>query len=804
MLTRRRLLLVILLVAGAVIAWKGWSFLNGLENSGLPQREGEATLPALDAAVTIRFDAFGVPYLRADSVDDVARALGWVHANDRFAQMELNRRIATGRLSEVVGRAGLEMDRRMLTLQVSAIAEKALAAASAETLRLLEAYSAGVNAWLQQRGDDLQPLFYLTGLEPEPWTPLDSMCVPSLLAVSLSFVEKRAEEERYQILRELGGDALVDWVGEEVEVPAGLMEVPYVREAVAASAAGRARADDGGAREGGGFTAGDGGLRGSNNWVVGSNHSANGAPLIANDPHLQLRLPAIWYQVHLDAPGLRVAGMSVPGTPGVLLGHNDHLAWAFTNVMLDDNDLFFEQLDEKGTQVRRGDAWLPLRVQEVEIAVKDAAPQQLTLHTSDLGPLLPADPARGLPARSLAWAAHHIGDPLAPFLDLARATTLEEAVAAAGRFHSPAQNILIGHADGSIGWTLFGRQPQRKRGRGRIPVPGWDLEYGWNGLLGAEHNPRILRPAQDYLVSANAKVRGHDADLVCDYDTSFRDDRLHQLLHHTPLTDGVPPWTPESLAALQTDDLDLYADVLLRTLPASAEGVAGEALAALHAWDRRDRLSGMPALFWSFERALWQACFADELEHHRLETPSTFLQRPKLLRLLRGEMRHDWFDDVRTAEHEDREQILHTALTRAWQQVQDSYGSDPQDWRYGEDLHHLTLPHHLDAVPLLGSRFTRGPFPMPGSPTTVNGLGGVAKDWRQIVWGPSMRAVWVSGDWDHSRAVLPGGQSGHFQDPHYDDQIPLYLDGATRQVPWSDTAIEEATRSVLRLNSDSP
>ncbi len=783
----RKVLGWVLVLALFVGGWKGISIYRGLLKLGLPQHGGEVPLVGLMGDVEVQFDEWGVPYLSAASLEDLVRAMGWVHANDRFAQMELNRRVASGRLAEVIGEAGLEMDRTMIELQVRSIAEGAVAGMRPDSLELLKVYADGVNAWLQQRGEDLQPLFQLTGLEPEPWTPTDSMCVPAMLAVSLSFINKRVEEERYLVLRELGADAALDWVGEDVPIPDGLLELPYEplweegREDPPAVPSG------------------------SNNWAVSGALTEHGSALVANDPHLGLRLPSIWYQVHLRCPQLEVAGMSIAGVPGVVLGHNQHLAWAFTNVMMDDHDLLFEQISGDGAQVLRGDQWVNLFEKRNVIKVKGEADVELTTFSTELGPMLPADPESGLPPRTLLWSAYHLSDPLTPFLNLARAKTIEQAITAAGQYQAPAQNIVIGHTDGTVAWTLFGRPPARPREMGRLPSPAWDSTYYWDGLADADANPRILPGERDTIITANALMEGKGETLQADYDTPFRAKRIAELLEEGPeLADSngeSPKWTPSTLAAPQNDVQDAYALHLLSVLPAElGNSTADRLLSKLREWDGVNRVEGRAAFFWLFERQLFQHIFGDELKHHHIPMPWTFLQRQKMLRVLNGEAKHNWIDDITTPDQkESLADIIRAALTAAFNEGLDQFGEDIDQWAYGRDLHHWTLPHHLDAVPILGGQFTRGPFAIAGSPTSVNAMGGATSDWKKVVWGPSMRVVWDTGNWDNSRAVLPGGQSGHFNHPNYDDQLPLYLEGKTRAVPWSPRAIDAAAVTVIFL-----
>jgi penicillin amidase len=531
---------------------------------------------------------------------------------------------------------------------------------------------------------------------------------------------------------------------------------------------------------------------GSNNWIVGASRSASGSPLVANDPHLALRLPGTWFQVLLRAPDYEVAGMTLPGVPGVVIGRSAHLAWAMTNVMLDDHDLFFEELDPSGNQVRRGATWQPLTSERVTVRVKGQADVPIVLRSTDRGPLLEADAARGLPARSLAWTAYEPADPLAALLALARARRVDEVPAAIAPYACPAQNLLVADREGGLLQTILGRLPRRRAGDGRFPSPGWDPAFGWDGLRPQSDNPIRRAPADDLLWTANHDTWGSErpAYLVSDFDTPHRARRIRELL------DDRRDWTPEGLGRIQTDVTSLYARDVVAALAGDYPGEAGEAYRALAAWDGAMAPRGAATLFLLAERELRRAIFADEATVHHL---APFDSRERLLGVLQGRIDPVLFDDATTPSVETRAATIAGALAAAWREGQRRFGADLASWPYAE-LHALTLAHPLGAVPLLGRWLDRGPLPLPGSATTVEAFGAVWRDDRQaVVYGASMRWVTDLARPDATRAVLPSGQSGHPGDPHYDDQLRLYLDGATRPVVWTPEAIARASVATLRL-----
>ena len=747
--------LAAVLLAAAAFAW--------LSSSGRPRREGRFALPGLAAEVEVDFDRFAVPTIRARSALDAAAALGWLHANDRLFQMELTRRAARGRLAELFGARALGFDRRVRRLGFPAAIERLLGTASPETRELLDAYARGVDAWVAARGTGLPPEFRLLGKRPEPWRAADSVAVIFVMARMLSPVAEPSEDDAFRFLRAFGAERTRELLGapEAVvfdEIVALARELPARPEELDRRA------------EGAGL--------GSNNWAVAPALSASGRALVANDPHLGLGLPNVWYSAALDAPDYRAVGMTLPGAPGVVLGRGPRLAWGCTNLYLDDVDVFAERLDESGTKVRRGERWLPISVRHDTIRVEDGSEVAVEVRATERGPLLDAEPEHGLPARSVAWVGWEAGDQLGTFVALARARTVEEVPAAIAGFSFPAQNLVAADADGHLIWTPLGRAPRRFGWDGRLPAPGWREDVGWSGLVPAAENPVLRDPEAGLLATANSFLPVTQPEwFEGDFDTPFRMERIREALA------ARAGWTVAELGALQHDIVSHWARRLVALVGTGFTGDAGRAAGALAAWDGTMAVRGPAALFALAERELLRAAFEDEAARAGLPRFGT---RWRLLRLLEGRMSPDWFDDVATPAREDRGAILARALEAAWREGAARWGDDVASWPYGS-IHTLTLDHPLGSLPGLGRWWNRGPFPLPGSATTLFALGG---PWRgaaiDVAYGPSMRFVTDAGDPAATTGVLPGGQSGHPADPHYADQLPVFLAGGTLPLPWPD------------------
>ncbi len=771
----RFVLVVVLVTTALLVAGFYW-----LKSRGLPQRAGAAALAGLTAPVDVRWDRWAMPYVEAKSAADATTALGWLHANDRLFQMEISRRAAAGRLSELFGERALSFDKKVRRLRIYTSAEKLVQAASPESRELLAAYARGVNSWIEAHEGNLPPEFRLLGARPEVWQPADSMGIVFLMARQLSAIFEPNEEELMGFLRELGADRARELAGTPQaqvfdEVKRLADETPAAGEAAAANP------------EGSGL--------GSNNWAVAPGRSASRSALVANDPHLGLGLPGVWYQASLRSPDYEASGMTIPGVPGVVLGRSAHLAWAMTNLYVDDVDLFVERLDVTGTKVQRGDEFVPIAVESATVRLEDGEEVSFEIRSTDRGPLLEPDPIHGLPARSVAWSGYEPADQLLALMNLARAKSIAEVPAAVAPYSFPPQNLVVGDRDGHILWTPIGRAPNRFGWDGRFPAPGWKSEVGWAGLLPAADNPVLIDPPAEAIVTANSFLPVPlPAWFQGEFDTPFRADRIRELL--TMKND----WTPATLAAVQGDATSLWARWLVARLAGDHGGDAAKAWVALKGWDGEMGERGAPALFALVERQLQRIVFQDEATAANL---ARFGTRWRLIRLFDGEMSADWFDDVSTPSKEDRAAAVEEALAAAWQEGSKRWGVDVAQWPYAA-IHNLQLDHTLSSAPLVGRSFSRGPFPLPGSSTTVLAFGGPwVGDALDVDYGASMRLVNDLGDADRAVSILPGGQSGHPWDPHYADQLPLYLRLETRPVPWTDGAIERATVSRLKLTPGS-
>ncbi len=787
--------------AAGVVAW--------LAFASLPRLDGELRLAGLAAPVTIARDALGVPLIEAASERDAAFALGFVHAQDRLWQMEMSRRIGAGRLAEVVGEPGLGTDRFMRLLGLYRAAEAALAHLSPEAIARLEAYAAGVNALIVDRHRPLPPEFLLLRHRPEPWRPADSLVLVKTMALSL--VESwRHELTRASLLAHVPEAALADlWPPPRpgsvttlaiAAAATGRAEAPAdpATAAAAAPIAGMAEA----------LLAGLPGIgetgQGSNIWAVAGAHTASGAALLANDPHLSAGTPAHWYLAAIRTPAGLVQGATLPALPVMVIGRNETIAWGFTNTAGDTEDLFVERLDPADPERYLTPAGsVPFAVREEIIAVKGREPVVVRVRATRNGPVLSdflpnaAAAAGEGHVLALRWTALEPEDTtLEAGIALARATGWRDFTAAVDRFTSPTQNAFYADRSGSIGVRLAGRLPVRSRGSGRLPVPGWTGDHDWQGLLPAAANPAGRDPGAGYLLNANNRLVGDDFPhlVTSDWNDDLRARRIDRVLRDAVAADTA--LDVEAMRELQRDRRSMLAlDFLplLRAVPAG-DARSADILAALAAWDgTSDGERPEPLVFQAWYRAMVRHVLEDELGPGF--TAYQGIRASAMRHIL--DAAPQWCDDVRTpARVESCADMARLALATALAELTAAHGPDWRRWRWGEASRVRMAHRPLDAVWGLRRLFSLA-APGGGDAGTVDVARYAASDPYATVMAASLRLVADLAEPNVLHAILPAGQSGHPLSPHFADQKAAWRAGHLHRIAVADDAREH--RHILTL-----
>ncbi|MBY0330733.1 MAG: penicillin acylase family protein [Acetobacteraceae bacterium] len=764
--------------------------LAGMLRGTLPPEEETLTLAALENPVSISLDAHGIPRIAAGSEHDAAVALGVLHARDRMFQMEVMRRGAQGRLAEVAGPAALRADRFVRTLGLARRAEEDLAALPAGTRALLEAYAAGVNAWIAARGRLAAPEFLALGA-PEPWRPEHSLLWAKVMGLWLS-VGWRDELARERLAAAGLAEARIAelWPADETAGRPDLA-IPEVRGAAVVDPALWARL----AAALPGFPQDPGALPGSasNAWVVASARSESGAPLLATDPHLGFQAPVLWYLVRIDLPGGRMrAGATSPGVPLIVLGRNESVAWSFTTTHSDTQDLFVERL--AGTDAyETPEGPRPFAVREEAIRVRGRdAPEILRVRETRHGPVLSdlAELARAAPGTVVAAAMANLApnDTAAPgLLAVNRARDLDEVRAAAALISSPPQNLLAADRAGRIALYLTGRTPVRRAGDGSRPARGWDGSQDWTGFVPFEDMPHVEDPPSGALVNANNRVAPEGGPFLGrEWPGDWRFRRIGELLGAAPQHDAA------GFAAMQMDTVSLLAralvmpaDAVLRRVPRPEGTAAARALDLLLAWDGNaapDRPE--PLIFAAWREAVLALAFAGAgvAEAARPAGTAEFLAF-----LLHPDGRGAWWCGG------DCAALAGRALVQAVDGLAATQGADPAAWRW-DALHVARFEHPLlRFVPILGP-LIRLEAPTGGDGETVNRGGyrdgGPGGGRFQHVHGAGLRLVADLADPDATLVIIATGQSGHPLSLHWGDLLEPWRGGGTLRLGREPDSVE--------------
>jgi len=761
----RRLFGYFILLPILVVGLSGLLWLH----SSLPPQERSWIVHGIAGPIKVTRDNVGVPTITAVNDSDAAFALGYVHAEDRLFQMDLQRHYGGGRLAEWFGPQAVGTDRMMRTLGLARAAGRQLAILPPEIQAALTAYAAGVNAYITDRRWALPPEYYLLRAEPEPWQPTDSLLWGKLMAWQLAGnyrselvraqIATRIKPEEMSILYpEYPKDAptvLGDLVPIYNALPIGdlLALTPMVEDPP----------------------------RASNNWVVGGAHTVSGKPLLANDPHLELSAPGVWYLARIVTAEHTIEGGTIAGAPIVLVGHNERIAWGATNTGSDVSDLFVEQLDPTdSTKYLTPDGAQPFVTRREIIEVRGAPPVELTVRETRHGPVLSdvTGPAQQIadPGYVLALQASYLMDgdrtPQA-FWELNRAGDWASFTRALATYGAPQQNFVYADVDGHIGFAAPGRVPTRAKGDGWLPMPGWTGDYDWTGFVPVESLPQTLDPPSGRIVTANNKIvpDSYAYFLGRDWDEPFRAQRIQALIDQRPQS-------LDTAAAIQRD---IYSPMAERLLPLMLEIAPGSvqarlALDRLQRWDRRmDRDKAEPLIFTAWLREFNRIVFADKLAGafddywslHPRAVESVLTAHP------------DWCDDRTTVVVETCPEQLGIALARALDDLTSAYGTDMDGWRWGR-AHAAEFDHPvLSRLPVLKSEFALS-LPTDGGVDTINRGASVVRNSAQPyrdVLGPALRMAVDMADIEHARFMVVPGQSGNPLSPHYADLLQPWRDG---------------------------
>ncbi|MCL2453898.1 MAG: penicillin acylase family protein [Micrococcales bacterium] len=814
----------------------------------LPTHAGELTISGLSDTVIVLRDARGVPTITASSAHDLFLAQGYTDAQDRFFLMDYRRRAASGTLSALVGPhdAVLHSDMVVRTMGWRQVAEQEWELLRPATRQHLQSYADGVNAYLAGRSArEVAVEYTVLGLRvpisaPKRWEPVDSLVWLKAMAwdLSSSFHDELSRAAAYQTLQDV---ALVDQLfpayPEDVNAPIlSTADVPITMYAaapesvdltsvpvLAALASTRENLDALPPLLGTGEGVG------SNSWAVSGRHTASGKPLLANDPHLAISQPGVWSQVGLrcaevsqDCP-FDVSGFSFAGFPGVIIGHNQTLAWGLTNLGADVTDFFVERV-VSGDGVLVDGVVRPMQVREETIEIAGADPVTIEVRTTGHGPIVsdvlgmdavsavPLGGGRGTYEVALAWTALEPGVTADAVFALSTAVDAADVQAAAAAFEVPSQNIVFATTDGHIGYQAPGRIPVRAHvvgaelpSDGTWPRPGWDSAYDWQGYVDPADMPRVLDPEEGFIVAANQAVTpaGVGPPLSRDWDYGYRSQRIRDLLLETIEQGGV---TVTDMERIAIDKHSAAADLLVPLLLEQdvGDGFDADGQALLRDWDRQMDADSAAAMYFA---AVWaevlMRTYSDELpEAFELSGDSRSVE---LIRQIIDSPDSRWWDDVSTPRVvENRDEVLSRALVNARRELTAQLGSAPTSWRWGT-LHRATPRHPVlggDDVPaLVRALVNPAPRSVGGGSSVVDATAwDAASGSYEVRSGPSARMVVDLSDLDSSTWVNLTGTSGHPASVHYSDQLAAWADGRSYPWPFTPAAVRADAELTLRLS----
>jgi penicillin G amidase len=772
------------------------TFLNWQGQQREAQIDGTLMTSGLTKPVEVLRDQWGVPHIYAQNNHDLFFAQGFVHAQDRLWQMELDRRLASGRLSEIFGETTLETDRATRTLGFRRLGVADLEHSSETGRQMLDAYVAGVNAVIESEEKRLPVECLLLRFRPDKWTPEDSMTWARLVF--------------WQMSRAWYGEIIrarvVEAVGEE---HARELDIRYPDENPVTLPHGiefnRISVD---------------GVQntplarnwGSNAWTVSGGNTQAGMPFVCNDMHLPITVPSVWYQNHLASDEINVTGVSMPGIPMVLAGHNTNIAWGLTVAYTDSEDVYIEQFDpdisdrylyegkwlqaESITETIQVNGWSKPHIEEVRITRHGPVISDVIGHTG-----------QKLALQSMALRKTRTGEAL---LALNQASNWETFTAAMALVDTPQLSVVYGDVQGNTGYWVTGKVPVRAKGYGLFPSPGWNGEYEWAGEIPFEKMPHAFNPAQGYIVSANHRIAAEDYlyYLGSDFMNGFRARRLIEMIEQRERLNA------DDFAAMQMDVTSIPGQIFVRCLE-GFESTDQKIQAALHkllSWDGQltpDTVGGTiyEVTMQMLIRKILEPKLGKELADHMMGLGWNPVLYPShefngrdtvaIFRML--ETPGSWWLEATGGRDRLLEQSLRDAVT--W--LEQELGEDVDGWQWGK-IHRLEYAHPLGRQEPLDITFNRGPYPIGGDADTPHQSGYMATEpYDNRLSSPSMRFIMDVSDWSRSRAILPMGQSGQVGTRHYDDLIEMYLQGEYFPMLWTRQEIEEHLEGRLILQSRS-
>ena len=792
----------------------GGIFYNMLSSS-LPQYSGKIATSKITSDIEVYRDSFAVPYIIAQTDEDVAFALGYLHAQERLFSMDLIRRAGEGRLSEILGEKVIPFDKMFRTVGIERNIKKNLNKYDPEVMNILQSYSDGVNEYLTERKGNYAIEFDVLGYQPERWKPIHSLIVIKMMAWELN-ISWWTDLSFAELIQKLGKEKVLEILPDYPENAPTIIAnnfkcLPSINSTLAET--------DKAFRQMMGWT---GTHIGSNNWVVNANKSLSGKPIIANDPHLAFSAPGKWYAAVIKSKTWNAAGVTLPGVPGVVIGKGENISWVLTNVMNDDADFYAEKLDTSKTKYFVDGQWQNLKIIKDTIRIKDGKDLVITIKETHRGPIISdihpfkfiynKDDEK-IPTISMQWSGNEFSDEMLAFYKINKAQNWNEFRDAVKYFGIPGQNFVYADMQGNIGYIMGARIPIRKSNNPTLVFDGTTSENDWNGFVPTEEIPFILNPAENFIASANNKAlkkfKYHISNL---WEPSSRIDRIRELLTLKQ------KHSANDFMKYQMDQVSPYVRTIVPYILKSFEGIKvndknlNTSIELLGKWDfEMNKYSQTPAIYSVFLKYLLKNIYYDEMGDD-LYNRFVFLANVPYRSLLQilEKPQSIWFDNRNSKKIETREEIIRKSLADALSYLEENFGKDLINWQWGR-MHKVTFKHAFSGnFSPLDEYINIGPYELGGDGTTLfNTEYPFAESIEEFamfrhnefdnVLGPSMRFIYDFANPDEFYLILTTGQSGNVMSDNYRDQSPLWLNGEYMKIRTDESSIRKNSNNLLKF-----
>lgn len=788
-------------------------FFYKMLSSTVPKYEGTIHSNKIISDIEIYRDSFAIPYIIAESDEDVAFALGYLHAQERLFIMDLIRRAGEGRLAEILGEKALPLDKMFRSVGIKRSILENYDKYDPNVMKILEAYSNGVNQYIQENSGKYSVEFDVLGYQPEKWKPLHSLIVIRMMGWELNLswwvdftyaelIEKFSKEKLLEILPDINEKNLQ-------KIPQSKVANALTKEFIQRNIAFR------------NLMGWSGSQVGSNNWAVNSSKSVFGKPIIANDPHLAFSAPGKWYAVVINSKKWKAAGVTLPGVPGIVIGKNENISWALTNLMNDDADYYYEKLDSSQQNYFLDGKWQPLTIIKDTIKIKNQKDFVYEIKQTHRGPIISEihpfsfiynESGKKYNAMSMKWLGNMFSDEMLAFLKINKAKNFNEFREALNYFALPGQNFVFADIDGNIGYVMGAKIPIRSQSASTIISDGTNSANDWKGIVSKDEMEVIFNPSENFFATANNNLfpnfKYHISNL---WEPSSRIDRINFLLRQKE---------KHSVKDFQNYQMDQTSEYAKQVVPYIIEAFKdvkikdknlAESIELLENWDyEMSPYNQVTTIYQVFLKYLLRNIYLDEMEEDLFNKFLFIANVPyrSLLKVLQSDS--DWFDDINTNQVENKNSIIRKSLSDALTYLEKNYGKELSSWQWGR-IHKVTFKHPFSGSFNLLDRFINiGPFEIGGDGTTIfnteypfaksiEEFSAFRHDEFENVLGPSMRFIFDFAKPDEFYLILTTGQSGNLFSDHYYDMSQKWLEGKLLIIKTDEASIRSSGKKLLKI-----